>query len=207
MFRAGLARLLALFVGIVLVSSWTLAARPIAAPATPAASAGATAHRYDGPPNNVDATQAEVGTEHIEAPAPPCGTPLGAPRLAPEAGTALTEEGGTVTTALVKSEWPANRGFLGGPFNRTLKPGDLIDRYGTEEGTFASPAGTPFEQRGLPAYYEQAKTLSQYWVSSEFDVNTGAAAPAFGMPGLGIQYELPSSVADLIEQGLLERVP
>jgi RHS repeat-associated protein len=125
---------------------------------------------------------------------------------APGAEAAVVE-GSHPVTALVRSEWPANRGFLGGPFKETLQPGKLIDRYGAEEGTFASPAGTPFKERGLPAYYEQTKPLSAYRVSAPIEVNAGATAPAFGMPGLGIQYELPGTVAELVQQGLLERVP
>ena len=88
---------------------------------------------------------------------------------------------------------------------KVLQPDTLIDRYGTEEGTFASRAGTSFEQRVLPYYYQQTKALSTYGVVSPLGVDAGVSAPAFGMPGLGIQYELPETVAKLLESGVLVR--
>jgi hypothetical protein len=53
-------------------------------------------------------------------------------------------------------------------------------------GRFTSPAGTPFEQRGLPVDYQSAP-FSTYEVLSPIEVDAGTAAPAFGMSGLGIQ--------------------
>jgi hypothetical protein len=82
---------------------------------------------------------------------------------------------------IVKSEWPPNRFFMNNSVQTTLQPGILIDRYRHDSGTFVSPQGTPFPERSLPAN----------------DVQASIAAPWFGQSGGGIQYELPSSVADL----------
>lgn len=43
-----------------------------------------------------------------------------------------------------------------------------------------------------------------YEVVQELPVQGGIAAPWFGQPGGGVQYKLPSSVADLIDQGIIK---
>ena len=49
--------------------------------------------------------------------------------------------------------------------------------------------------------------LNVYRVVNEIPgTRIGPAAPAFDMPGYGMQNELPSSVADLLKSGHLERV-
>lgn len=101
------------------------------------------------------------------------------------------------------TSWPGNSGFLTGPSKATLSPGTIIDRYGAGTGTYVAPAGTPFGMRGLPAAYETTQPLNTYRVLQPIEVNAGNAAPAFGQPGLGTQYELPFSVNDLIELKVL----
>ena len=94
-------------------------------------------------------------------------------------------------------------GFLGGfRTSETLRPGMVIDRFGSRRGTFASPAGTPFSKRGLPpeAALRHKDTLR---VLKPLDVEAGIAAPAFG-GGLGIQFKLPATVQELIDAGVLE---
>ncbi len=84
----------------------------------------------------------------------------------------------------------------------TLKPGTLIDRFGSRRGSFASPAGTPFSHRGLPPEHE---TLSRetFKVLRPLDVDAGIAAHAFGGGG-GIQFKLPASVRELVDTGVLQ---
>jgi len=95
-------------------------------------------------------------------------------------------------------------GFLGNfRATATLKPGTVIDRYGAETGRFFSPAGTPLEARALPA---GSGSLNSYEVLKPFEVQGGIAAPAFGQPGLGIQYMPPQTAADLIEGGFIKPV-
>lgn len=97
-----------------------------------------------------------------------------------------------------------NRGFLGGWSNsETLSPGTVIDRYGGDTGRFFSPAGTPFEARALPA---GSGPLNSFEVLKPFDVQGGIVAPAFGQPGLGVQYASSQTVADLIEAGIIKPV-
>lgn len=97
------------------------------------------------------------------------------------------------------------RGFVGGPVRDTLQPGTAISRYGGEGGTFASPAGTPFSARGLPPGHE-ALGESRYVFAQPLEVDAGIAAYWQGGGG-GIQYDLPRSISDLVNDGILKRLP
>jgi hypothetical protein len=111
----------------------------------------------------------------------------------------------STSTALVPYRYPPNRGFLGEPVTETLRPGTRIDRFGGERGTFASPEGTPFAERALRPDASSAP-YGVYELRQPLDVQAGTTAPWFGSGGGGIQYELPTSVGDLIEAGILKRV-
>jgi RHS repeat-associated protein len=106
---------------------------------------------------------------------------------------------------LEKSPWPPNRGFLGEPVDTTLEAGTRVDRYGGPGGTFVSPEGTSFEARSL-----RSTSINQpynvYEVVKPVTVKGGIAAPGFGYPGGGIQFEFGSSIQDLIDQGILKRM-
>jgi RHS repeat-associated protein len=109
------------------------------------------------------------------------------------------------STAIAKY-WPPNSGFAGNPTETTLKAGTLIDRFGAETGTYASPAGMPFPLRALPPSAADAP-YNVYQVLKPLPVQAGTIAPAFGQIGNGIQYILPRSVVALIEEGYLGRKP
>jgi RHS repeat-associated protein len=103
--------------------------------------------------------------------------------------------------------WPPGRGFLNEESERKyLMPGDIVDRYGYEGGTFVSPKGVPYPMRALPPGTNQ-KPYHTYRVAKPFEVQSGQIAPAFGEPGMGTQHELPISVAQLLRHGFLEEVP
>jgi hypothetical protein len=51
-----------------------------------------------------------------------------------------------------------------------------------------------------------ARPYNVYEVVNPVEVDAGTVPPWFGQIGLGTQYELPGSVADLIEQGFLKAV-
>ncbi|KZV94524.1 hypothetical protein EXIGLDRAFT_834944 [Exidia glandulosa HHB12029] len=99
--------------------------------------------------------------------------------------------------------------------NVTLKVGTLLDRFGSETGTFMSPAFSPYIQRALPpvnldppreAPPNFPNNYHIYKVAKKFVVQAGPIAPAFGQPGQGTQYETTESVATLVAGGFLERV-
>ena len=101
--------------------------------------------------------------------------------------------------------YPPNRGFKDGPSTQTLEPGTRIDRYGSEKGTFVSPEGTPVPERALPPGATD-RSYNVYEVDQRVDVQAGEAAPWFGQPGGGQQYELPESVETLKDWGVLKDV-
>ena len=129
-----------------------------------------------------------------------------APKSAPLAADAplVQSEFGFVNNLPAKPavNWPPNNGFLGAPTPATLAPGTMIDRFGYNGGSFVSPQGIPYIQRSL-APGTQYTPYNVFQVMKPIDVNAGPIAPAFGMPGGGMQYKLPSSVQSLIDSGHL----
>jgi hypothetical protein len=51
-----------------------------------------------------------------------------------------------------------------------------------------------------------SRAYNVYEVLHPFEVNSGTVAPWFGQLGLGTQHEVPGSIADLLEQGLIKGV-
>ena len=104
---------------------------------------------------------------------------------------------------LGRGGFPPNRGFQDGSAPAMLRPGATVDRFGDARGSFLSPRGTPFAARSLPAE-AATRPLTTYRVVAPVQVQAGTAAPAYGQPGGGIQYDLGGrSVQDLIKQGSL----
>jgi len=103
-----------------------------------------------------------------------------------------------------------NGGRLGGFSTvQTLRPGTLIDRYGSNFGRFVSPAGTPFSRRGLPP--ETAlERFQTFEVLRPLDVEGSIASPAFG-GGLGAalyaRHGARGRREQLFEDRLLAEVP
>jgi hypothetical protein len=105
----------------------------------------------------------------------------------------------------------------------TLIAGQLIDRFGSEGGTYLSPQGTPYGARGIPPESlnpfpgGEPCNYYRYRVLKPFSVNAGPIAPALGQPGFGLQYVLSATyfpgvtervnVAYLLANGYVERVP
>lgn len=103
-------------------------------------------------------------------------------------------------------DWPPNNGFAGSPEVVNLQPGARIDRYGSNNGGFLSPAGTPFEQRALPNSSANSQ-FQTFEVVKPLPVSSGQAAPWFGQPGGGTQYQLQgANVQQLLDEGYLRIV-
>ncbi|MDR1778756.1 MAG: TNT domain-containing protein [Clostridiales Family XIII bacterium] len=69
-----------------------------------------------------------------------------------------------------------------------LKPGQIISRVGKPDGgQYASTYETPLAERSLPP---RSGTVKEYLyrVDKPIPVLAGTTAPAFGQPGMGIQY-------------------
>ena len=102
-------------------------------------------------------------------------------------------------------DYPPDNGYLlvGGEtleFVLTLTPGQRIDRYGSPNGTFLAPLGTPYAARSIPPSNlddsDPAYTCDYYAykVLKPFEVESGPIAPGFGQAGLGLQYQVVPSL-------------
>ncbi|GII83232.1 hypothetical protein Ssi03_12220 [Sphaerisporangium siamense] len=111
--------------------------------------------------------------------------------------------------------------------SKTLRVSERVDRFGSENGAFLAPYGTPYEQRGIPPTNldtfpespEYPCNYHAYRVIREFAVDFGPIASAFQQPGGGSQYHLVSrliadapqnrdevSVGWLVQNGYLVRL-
>jgi Tuberculosis necrotizing toxin len=101
--------------------------------------------------------------------------------------------------------YPPDNGFLivsGHPveFPSILWPGQEVDRFGSQYGSFLAPEDTPYAERALPPQslddFDPAFTCNYhlYLVLKPFKAEAGPIAPGFGQPGLGLQYQLVSSL-------------
>ncbi|MFC0625332.1 TNT domain-containing protein [Kribbella deserti] len=102
-----------------------------------------------------------------------------------------------------------------------LRPGQLVDRYGSEFGQFLAPIGTPYTARAIPPQSLVSTPAGYcnyraYKVLKPFTVDSGPIAPWFEQTGYGWQYVLKSSnipgapspltIKWLLENGYLQRV-
>jgi hypothetical protein len=97
--------------------------------------------------------------------------------------------------------------------NLTLPVGTFLDRFGSEYGSYMSPAGTPYAQRSLPPTNLDAEPGSKYpynyrvyMVSRSLHVEGGLIAGWFEQQGFGVQSLVPMSVGRLVENGYLTRI-
>lgn len=105
-------------------------------------------------------------------------------------------------------KWAPNGGRVPGTIKegQTLDVGTVIDRYGNQYGKYTSPVGVPYEQRALP-YIENPNAYHQYEVIKPIDnVTMSEIAKAFEQQGGGIQYELPSSIKQLIKDEFIKEI-
>ncbi|WP_329582518.1 TNT domain-containing protein [Kitasatospora sp. NBC_01250] len=122
--------------------------------------------------------------------------------------------------------YPPDNGYLvvnGQPLELTqpLLPGQDIDRYGSEYGSFLAPEGSSYASRAIPPSSLDGNPAAgcnyhDYRVVKSFSVHGGPIAPWFGQPGLGWQYQLdgtlipgaPASVnvGWLVTNGYLQRL-
>lgn len=102
-----------------------------------------------------------------------------------------------------KFDWPSNNGALGGENMRTLQPKTVVTRYGSPEGNFASPQGTPFADRALPNSYS-TKAFNSYEVIKPISVHESLARPWFNQPGMGTQWRFNNTIEWYLQNGYLK---
>lgn len=123
--------------------------------------------------------------------------------------------------------YPPDNGYLRGAdgkpieWQQTLAPGQDIDRFGSEYGSFLAPALSPYWSRAIPPANLDGNPAAgcnyhDYRVIKAFPVDTGPVAPWFGQPGFGLQYQLDSTLIPgaparlnvmwLVDNGYLQRI-
>lgn len=98
--------------------------------------------------------------------------------------------------------WPPDNGCATAPAARSLEPGQMIDRFGSESGNFFSPAGESFAARAVPYVCRQME-YRVYVVDKPLPVQTCQAAPWFGEPGGATQFQTARPAKDLLADGAI----
>ncbi|KJK56482.1 TNT domain-containing protein [Saccharothrix sp. ST-888] len=123
--------------------------------------------------------------------------------------------------------YPPSDGYVVRPdgtpveFTVRLFPGQDIDRYGSEYGSFLAPEGIPYAARSIPPQSLDGSPAAgcnyrDYRVLKPFTVHAGPIAPWFGQPGYGLQYQLDGTLVPsaptrlnvlwLVDNGYLARL-
>lgn len=102
-------------------------------------------------------------------------------------------------------KWPPNDGCATAPVNKVLAPGQLIDRFGSEGGTFFSPKGESFNSRAVP-YVCKAMDYRVYKVLKPIPVKSCKAAAWFNEPGGAEQEQTADPAYKLVAAGSIVAV-
>ncbi|PYH62996.1 TNT domain-containing protein [Aspergillus niger CBS 101883] len=111
-----------------------------------------------------------------------------------------------------KLVYAPNNGFNGCPQTVTLPVGTLVDRFGTENGSYLAPEGTPYAERSIgPGSLNKynKSTEFNYWkyiVRQPFQAQAGSILPWASQPGGGQQYYVKGGLAPLRDAGKLELI-
>ncbi|MFF8382457.1 TNT domain-containing protein [Streptomyces kanasensis] len=196
------------------LSALALSLTALSAPASPAAAAPPPADPREERPAACSGEfqgDARLGPKYL--PRPP-EKPVG-PLL-----TGYRRTGGMSPKAFLATYWkeegpdgpagwkyPPNDGFaeVNGEVDRrvaTLRPGDRLDRFGSEYGAYLAPAGDAYARRALPPQSLHTRDAAfpcdyrVYRVERPFPVWRGGIAPWFGQPGGGQQIKLDPALLD-----------
>ena len=127
-----------------------------------------------------------------------------------EAAVSNSAKVGTANSSWYNSDgsinYPPNNGAVAGTEKViTLKPGDAVGRYGNigEKSNFVTQTGVDANQLSLPpntspSIYQEFVVMKEIPGTIKSEV-----APWGGSPGGGIQYQLPMTIRQLIEEGYI----
>ena len=84
-------------------------------------------------------------------------------------------------------------------WHQSLVPGQDIDRYGSEYGSFLAPEYLPYAGRAIPPQSLDSNPAAtcnyhDYRVLKPFQVDAGPIAAWFAQPGGGLQYQLDATL-------------
>jgi RHS repeat-associated protein len=108
----------------------------------------------------------------------------------------------TASSTALATKYPANASIPGTSQRVFLRPGQVIDRYGSLGGKWFSNPSVSYGARSIPP--GQAP-YTQFNVLKPFEVNKSIASPgAFsGQTGFGVQYETAVGANILIKRGII----
>ena len=109
------------------------------------------------------------------------------------------------TDGKAEIDWPPNDGCAAPPVAETLAAGTLIDRFGSDGGTFFSPRGESYQARAVP-YICSLMDYTVYRVVTPIPVKECSAAPWFGEPGGARQLETSDPAYKLVSAGAIQEV-
>jgi hypothetical protein len=107
--------------------------------------------------------------------------------------------------AQAQIKWPPDNGCAASPKSETLPVGTLIDRFGSENGSFFSPKGEPYDDRSVP-YVCSKMAYTVYRVDKPLQVKGCKAAPWFDEPGGAEQFQTAEPASKLRASGAIEVV-
>jgi hypothetical protein len=101
--------------------------------------------------------------------------------------------------------YPPKNGYVLTPdgtpieWHQTLPPGQDIDRFGSEYGSFLAPEYLPYAGRAIPPQSLDSNppatcNYRDYRVLKPFQVDAGPIAAWFAQPGGGLQYQLDAAL-------------
>jgi hypothetical protein len=105
------------------------------------------------------------------------------------------------STSLV-TKYPASASVTGTSERVFLKPGQVIDRYGSLEGKWFSEPSVSYGARSIPP---GQTPYTQFQVLKPFEVNQSLASPGgfSGQTGFGIQYQSPVGADILVKREII----
>lgn len=202
----------------------------VAVGAAPATAAPATFRAVAGTPLDQCSTEDFQGDRRLGPEQLPVLGRVGLELWGYQRTGSLSEQGFLATyydSAAGSWKYPPSNGYVLAPDGRpveiqqTLLPGQRIDRFGSEYGSFLAPEGLPYANRSIPPQSLDSTPAAScnyhdYQVLKPFKVDAGPIAPWFGQPGYGWQYQLDAALLPggpdrldvrwLIDNGYLARV-
>jgi hypothetical protein len=104
-----------------------------------------------------------------------------------------------------QTSWPPYDGCAAAPAAQSLTTGQLIDRFGSEFGTFFSPRGESFRSRAVPYVCSQME-YRVYRVVKPVAVKSCKVASWFDEPGGAVQVQTADPANELVASGVIEQV-
>ena len=148
--------------------------------------------------NNSGSNQLMLGVAHLVS---SYASPTGVLMI----GMGITMLPSVKPAKLVPREFPVISEIPGTKVPRTLRPGEIIDRFGEPTGNWASPIGTSYEARSIRP---GSTPYNRYKVVKPIKVEQSLASPGElpGQYGYGVQYQFTKPIKFYLKEGYLKKI-